>query len=180
MRPHQGGGGPVGELRVPLGELIPPELGPRTGDRRIEVQEIEHAVVDATPYVRERLERVDGEMFMLEQLVSYAGEPLYVRVGYLPLDVPRLSARVTEIDRSARIPTTPEVFETLYGVPFGGHESVLEAVPCEARTSRLLGVPEGDPILLREMLTRDAHGLPWELSYTHFRGDVHTLVSEGH
>ncbi|MCF7550453.1 UTRA domain-containing protein [Pseudonocardia sp. WMMC193] len=169
----------VSDLRVPMGELIPPELSARTGARRIEVREIEHAIVDATPYVRERLERVESQMFMLEQLVGYGDEPLYVRVGYLPIDVPRLSARVTEIDRGARIPTLPEVFESLYGVPFGGHETVVEAVPCEPHTARLLGVPEGDPILLREMLTRDANGTPWELSYTHYRGDIHTLVSEG-
>ncbi|MFR9803091.1 UTRA domain-containing protein [Pseudonocardia sp. RS010] len=169
----------VSDLRVPLGELIPPELSARTGDQRIEVREIEHAIVDATPYVRERLERVESQMFMLEQLVSYGDEPLYVRVGYLPVDVPRLSARVIEIDRGARIPPLGKVFESLYGVPFGGHETVVEAVPCEPRTARLLGVPEGDPILLREMLTRDADGVPWELSYTHYRGDIHTLVSEG-
>jgi GntR family transcriptional regulator len=169
----------VGDLRLPVDELIPPELGSRTGDRRIEVREIEHAVVDATPYVRERLERAAGEIFMVEQLVSYGDEPLYVRVAYVPVDLPRFSDRVIEIDRGARIPRQQEVFETLFGVPFGENENVLSAVPCEAHTGRLLGVPTGDPILLRETLARDAGGTPWELSYTHYRGDLHTLVADG-
>jgi GntR family transcriptional regulator len=159
--------------------MLPPELLLAAGDgRRIEIREIEHAVIEATPYVRERLERADESMFMIEQLVTYGADPLYVRVGYYPGALPDISSTVIELDRRRRIPSAPEAFEEIYGVPFGGHESVFEAVPCEARTSRLLGIPEGSPILLREMVVRDVRGVPWELSYTHYRGDIHTIVAE--
>lgn len=50
-----------------------------------------------------------------------------------------------------------------------------------ARHHRAPGRPAGAlrvHVLMREMLIRDRDGVPWELNYTHYRGDIHTIVAE--
>jgi GntR family transcriptional regulator len=44
-------------------------------------------------------------------------------------------------------------------------------VACDPRTSRLLGIAEGAPILLRETVAFGVDGIPRELTYKYNRGD---------
>jgi len=165
---------------VPDGEILPAELLQAGAGKRLKIHELEHAVVPTTPYLRTRLERAEASVLMIEQLAVLDGRPLYVRVGYFPADRRDISATVADMDRRSRIPTAREAFEEISGLTLGRHESFLSAIPCEARTGRLLDVPEGDPVLMREALLFDQNGVPWELSYTHYRGDIHTIVAESH
>lgn len=173
-----GDGRPVRPHGVDSGELLPAGLSDPAGSSRFRVVELDHSVIASTPYVRARLDSTSPRVLLTEQLATLDGEALYLRVGYHPLQVDpeSLSRAITALDRSERFPGTRRTFEILYGVPYGSHESVLEAVPCEARTGLLLGVPAGAPVLLREQLIRDRGGRGWDLSYTYFRGDLLSIV----
>jgi GntR family transcriptional regulator len=125
---------------------------------------LECRTVRPPSYVSERLAFEGDQLLMGEHLVSAGGEPVSVCVVY------------TADPRAARDLALPLrdyalSFRHRYGIELGRSEDTIESVACEGRTSRLLGVEEGAPILLRETLAFGADGLPRELSYKYNRGD---------
>ncbi|ONH51746.1 GntR family transcriptional regulator [Frankia sp. CcI49] len=160
-----------GIVQVHEGEMLPRELHEEESWRRLEIEEISQCVVPTTRLLRERLEIDDAEVVMIEQVFRLDGEPLCVRAGYVPLPATpeRYFADVVAIDR--RPPRYEALFEQLFDAPYGGGRAVVEAVPCEERTARLLGVTPGTPVLLREVVVRDSSGRARDLHWTHFRGD---------
>jgi DNA-binding GntR family transcriptional regulator len=137
----------------------------------VKVEPIEHRVVPTTSVVGSRLETSEAEVMMIEQLATFEGQAMYVRAGYLRLDSAPQSLFAQVADQGYQLWPLSVAFESLFGVPFGLSETIIEARACEERTSRLLGIPEGSPVLMREVLLRDRDGVPRELSYTHYRAD---------
>jgi GntR family transcriptional regulator len=129
------------------------------------VERLEEQEMPAPPWMRARL-RIDEDepVLMVEELISSHGEVLCVRATYKP--VSRLPERAT-----TQVADLATAFEHGFGVPLGTVESLVEAVGADALTAELLGVPEGAPLLVREVLLVDADGLPRDLSYTHYRAD---------
>lgn len=135
------------------------------GRDRVDIQEIENRLVPPVPLVRDRLATADDEVLMVENLVLLDGEPISVGVTYLPADTPKVRLLRTERSLST-------VYQALFGAPLGVTETVLEALPCEARTAKLLGIAEGSPVLSREQLFRDGAGVPREFRCGYFRADL--------
>ncbi|MEX5636056.1 GntR family transcriptional regulator [Parafrankia sp. FMc2] len=160
-----------GIVQVAEGEMLPRELHDEENWRRLEIEELGQCVVPTTRLMRERLEVADTEVLMTEQVFRLDGEPLCVRAGYVPMPATpeRYFAEVVAIDH--RPPRYEALFERLFDATYGGGRVVVEAVPCEERTARLLGVAAGTPVLLREAVVRDSSGRPRDLHWTHFRGD---------
>ena len=160
-------------VSISMDQLVPErELTGASSAERVAVEELEHAVIRSTPVIRAMLERNVELVVMVEQLARLDGAPLYLRVGYYPAtdDPEALMARI-EHSNGLRDRSVPETFRAAFGVSYGSSETVLEAVKCEARAAQLLGIAEGDSVLLRQMIVRDTEGLPWSLSYTHYSGD---------
>lgn len=121
-----------------------------------------------------------ASLILLEQVGSIGPRPLYLRVGYCltDLDEDEFARRIDE--SHADYPPMAEVHQRIFGRPFGGSSSVVEAISCHERAADTLGIPVGSPVLLRELLTRDADGNPTELSFTHFRGDRVAIMGSDH
>jgi GntR family transcriptional regulator len=159
-RPHHGTS-VVGEiLEVPLDQLVP-LAGFESG--HVVVRELDRRQIPASGYIKERLEMDEGVVDVCEILILFDGEPMSLRVSYIPLG-PEPLERVFEVVR------TQLAFERVFGVPMGASEASIEAVGAGGSAARLLQVPEGAPVLMQELLVRDRDGVPRELSYTHYRG----------
>lgn len=124
---------------------------------------LECQVVRASPYLREQLELEGDDVWMGEHLVIARDEPVSVCVTYTPV-----AAGARHLHLQLR---GAERFQARFGLPFGWADDTLEAVACEGRTAKLLGVEEGSPILLRETVGHAADGRPQELTYKYNRGD---------
>jgi GntR family transcriptional regulator len=105
---------------------------------------------------------------LLDQRIVAAPRYIADRIGYLRVTDPPTNY----LDTPASITTT---FPVLFGKELGEFECAIEVSRADAATSRLIGVEEGDPILLQEVLLRDESGVPQALSYTSFRADLVTL-----
>jgi GntR family transcriptional regulator len=125
---------------------------------------LECRVVRPPSYVLERLELEADQLMMGEHLVTLGGEPISVCVVYT---ADARGARCLALSMRDRA----DAFRHRYGTELGRSDETLEAVGCEARTSRLLGIEEGEPILLRETLAFGVDGRPRELTYKYNRGD---------
>ncbi|WP_197375283.1 GntR family transcriptional regulator [Mycolicibacterium baixiangningiae] len=124
---------------------------------------LDERVLPTSPYVRRRMQSDEDFVRMHERLITVRGEPHHVWIAYVSADVDYSSMR----PNGARL----EVFRERFGVEFGRSEDNLEAVPCELRTSRLLQVAPGSPILLRETRMFGVDGRVHELLFRYNRGD---------
>lgn len=166
-------------VSISMDQLVPQgELSGGSPASRVVVEELEHAVIRSTPVIRALLQRDDPLVVMVEQLARLDGIPLYLRVGYYPVsdDPEALMARI-ERSNGFRDRSVAQTFLAAFGVGYGSSETVLEAVKCEAHAAQLLDILEGDSVLLRQMIVRDVDGLPWSLSYTHYRSDRVALTT---
>jgi DNA-binding GntR family transcriptional regulator len=165
-------------VRVPMmDELIPIESSPSEG--RVVIHQLERKMVVAPDPVRQAL-AIDAEkVLLLQQLILLDDEPVGVRTSYLCTDEAR-AARLQSVTGSTHHPLAyGPLFNELYGHDVGRSDFTMEAIPCGARTSRLLGTPKGSPILLVETLLRDATEVPRILCYAHLRGNRLALFVTG-
>ncbi|MCU1690551.1 MAG: putative GntR-family transcriptional regulator [Pseudonocardiales bacterium] len=171
-------------FEVPAGEMLPRNAGSTAESAGPDgpvafVEELRNEVAACPADVRERLGVEARTIFIYEQLVLLSGEPAYVRIGYIPRtrDSEDLVDRIEELDKDLQ--SFDANFARVFGVPFGGSRTTVEALPCSRRIAHLLGIEEGSPVLLRELTLLDAFGQIREISYTHFRGDRIALSADG-
>lgn len=124
---------------------------------------LDQCVIPASPYIRHRMRTDEEFVSMNERLISVRGEPHHVWIGYVGAGVDYAAVRPNG-DRHS-------IFRERFGVEYSHAEDSVEAVPCELRTSRLLRVPPGSPILLCETLMYDVEGKIRELRFRYNRGD---------
>ncbi|MGE2834282.1 GntR family transcriptional regulator [Mycobacterium sp. SMC-4] len=128
-----------------------------------EEQELDERVLPMPPYIAQRMGSDADVVRMHERLISVRGEPHHVWAAYIDADVDYSLVRPNG-DRLA-------IFYERFGVEFGWAEDSLEAVPCELRTSTLLQIAPGAPILLLETRMFDVDGRVRELRFRYTRGD---------
>jgi DNA-binding GntR family transcriptional regulator len=168
-RPHHGTSVVGRILEVPLDQLVPATA---FGHGRVEVRELDHRQIAPSPYLRERLGLTDEMVDILEVLILFDGEPMSLRVSYVPTSGEPVT-RVTDV-----VPVDV-AFEQVFGVPIGAASAAIEAVAAGPGAAAQLGVAEGAPLLMQELLLCDQSGVPRELSYTHFRGGKVSLAVQG-
>ncbi|MGE3619233.1 MAG: GntR family transcriptional regulator [Acidimicrobiia bacterium] len=134
---------------------------------QLAVERLEHLVVPCPAVVRELLDLGEERVVLDEWLVSKDGEPRYVRTQYRRIDPAGPPPR----------PESPAVLEDVMGRNRGGGRCVMQAVPADERTGKLLAIAPGSPVLLRQMLLHDGAGRPAELTFTHYRGDRTALTT---
>lgn len=150
---------------MPLLELLP--VGGWTRAREdpdhpsvpLELHRLERAIVLADAHIQTRLQIEDERVFMREDLVTHGGEPMGVLVGYYPLDGPEPSD-----ENDAQL-------DALRRASISHIEATVEAVNCDERTAKMLGVAVGAAVLVRETIVHRPDGNPTMLAYGHYRGD---------
>ncbi|MCF7550002.1 UTRA domain-containing protein [Pseudonocardia sp. WMMC193] len=164
--------GPSGEalLVVPADQLIPPELiAPGSGLR---TAVIERREVEPGEVLRGVIGSPGQRVVLIEQLGTLHGEPLYVVSSYHATDRPDvLNSGWDTLNLHGDFWTLQEAFTELFGTEPGPAELSSQAVRCEERTARLLGLTVGAPVLLREIRLRDVAGVVRVIVYVHYRAD---------
>jgi len=164
----------TGRITVfPLDDIGPDAFVGKVGNYQssAHIIELDLELVPATPVLQDRLGVTDEQVLLVEHLLIVDEEPIYVRVGYLPVGADP-EGLMQSVRRVYSGPHTPHsAIRELFDVEIGRVQATVEAVPSDPRTSRLLGIASGAPILLRERTVFDTEGQPRELSFTHLRGD---------
>jgi GntR family transcriptional regulator len=149
----------VGNLvKLPLDDMI------RAGDTDIVIRRLNDRRVPSTAPVRSRLRTEAAEVGVIEHLFTYRGEPLGVWLTYY-------HAHATQPLFWKECPDLATAFEFIYYKPLGRVEITVEALPCEPRTMRLLGLREPVTMLVKEHVMYDVDGVPQDVSYAHYRAD---------
>lgn len=146
----------------------PPES---LADGPLILEHLEQTEVLADRHVQGRLQLATDRVIMQEDLVIRGGEPIAILVGYYP--VGESTDGPDGKDYDARI-------DHLRSTAVSRIEATVEAINCDERTARVLGVAVGAAILVRETLVYDADGVPKMLAYGHYRGDRVALHAEDH
>ncbi|MFI5717848.1 UTRA domain-containing protein [Nocardia sp. NPDC051750] len=143
---------PVGSWRSAAGDIEHPALG-------VELEHVERTTVLADQYIRTRLQLDDSRVILQEDLVHRGGEVIGIIVGYHRPESPDprddLETQISEL----RAMSESHI------------EATVEAVNCDERTAKALGIEPGSALLVRETLVRDPSGKPRMLAYGHYRGD---------
>jgi GntR family transcriptional regulator len=138
------------------------------GRQRTTVRRIDDRVLPGVQLLVEQLEISDGGLRLVEDLVLLDGDPIAVVVSYLESG----ANVVASLDGITDVATS---FTRTYGVGMGSVESSVEALPCEAQTARVLGIEEGAPVLVKEMVLRDVYDRARGICYIHYRGGAVSL-----
>ncbi|MCB8912413.1 UTRA domain-containing protein [Rhodococcus rhodochrous] len=160
------------------GELLPNPLVDPDLLHEFRVEEMSHRITESTPPIRAALSIGRGPVALIEQLASCGGTPVYLHVGYsAQVDFARYSETISALDRRDRIPPVADSFAALFGRPYGGYRSVIEAVRCDDRTAAMLAVETGSTVLMREMTMYDMEGISRHICWTHYRPDLTAIVA---
>ncbi|MDF2442993.1 MAG: GntR family transcriptional regulator [Subtercola sp.] len=127
----------------------------------LEIQQLEQAEVLADVHIRGRLNLTSDRVILQEDLISRRGQPLGIVLGYYPTEGVTITDPQSMRDR----------INSVRGIEVSRIEATVEAVNCDERTARVLGIAEGAAILVRETLVLDSEGVPRMLAYGHYRGD---------
>lgn len=117
-----------------------------------------------TPPLMAELLRTECPTVRVNQMIDYRdGIPFMVHIRYLPGDAPRRPFTGEEPTESFE-----RLFERAYGSQLARVDCSIQAVSSDDRTARLLDVPEGSALLLKERLLWDAASRPRELSHSYY------------
>jgi len=168
-----------GIVEIPVGEALPQALADGDELPAITIRHLAHQIARPPDRVRIPLGMPERPLLVVEHLALWHGEPLYLRTGYIPMHEPSedILARLSEADDD---PSSAEhIVRNLFGAGPHTRRAAVEAVPATDETARLLGLPPGRPVLLRQLVMEDEHGAVREVSFTHFRGDRVALATGG-
>jgi GntR family transcriptional regulator len=146
-------------VEMPLDNLISDALA-----EHIDIVRLSDERVPSTPSVRARLQTDAAEIGAIEHLFTLRGMPIGVLTNYYTDDVAQ------PVGWNG-CPDIRSAIYQIYGVEVGWIDTTIEAQLCEPRTTRLLGLTERVPVLVREQLVHDTDGRPLCLMYSHFLTD---------
>lgn len=139
----------------------------QSGDHHVMVEVVEDRAVGTSPLLRERLRTDASQIRMVENLWTVGGTILGVRTAYFEI------SRSGDLSRLSSEPVTMvEVMEDFFGEHVGSCSVWLGSESAETRTAALLGIPVGAPLTLREVTYLSRDGLPTEVVFDRFRGDI--------
>lgn len=177
---HSGGGTLIQDVItcIPIGR--PGPIWERNPYRTASVERLDRHVLPAPGFLAQCLRVPAGApLVMLEYLVRQDEVASSVIVSYVhpafALEGLEEPAAPAVIGPNGELSLLPH----LQGIEIGSADVYVEAVPCEERTSRLLGIPAGAPVLQRDTLLHDPSGAPIELAFAQYRGDRSALYASG-
>jgi GntR family transcriptional regulator len=170
-------------IRVPVMDEVIPIDGPTPnsfGDQaRTVIYQLERRMVIPPEPVRNALSPEGGRVLMLDQLILLDGETIGARTTYLAVDHTSDST-LDAVTGSTHHPLAyGPLFKALFNEDAGRSDFTIESIACGERTSRLLDIPIGSPILLVETLLRGTDEVPRLLSYAHLTSNRLALFVSG-
>ncbi|WJL94781.1 GntR family transcriptional regulator [Microbacterium sp. ET2] len=131
----------------------------------VAIDVLEQRLVPSTPLLRERLQLDDEVVRMVENAFTLKGETIGIRTAYF-------SQAVTSDPTAIRQPATMStVMRDFFGKEPGLVYAWIGAEISDARTSRILGIAEGAPLLRRELVYLDVDDDPIQVVFDAFRAD---------
>jgi GntR family transcriptional regulator len=130
---------------------------------RYAIATTDERTVPSTGLLRSRLETTDTELRMTEHLISLDRVPFCVFTAYSLLAFPARSASVREGGLKGS-------FFEAFGIELGRIDTSIEAIASDSKTSEMLRLPVGAPVLCRERLLFDRDMTPRETSFTYYAG----------
>lgn len=132
---------------------------------------VSHTIVDAADEKVELLEVKPGTPLMRLERVRYAGEdPMYIEVNYLEHALMPEAMERDFSKESLRI-----YYATYCNIIWANANEKIYAVAADERTSKLLNISVGDPLILINRISYDQAGVPREYTETTFRADIYHL-----
>ena len=120
--------------------------------------------IPSTQPLRKRLQTDAETLRVIEHLLTFREEPIGVWLGYY-------RSSVEQPLGWDECPDLATAFEHIYGAPLGRIDTTIEALPCEPRTMRMLGLDNPVTMLVKEHIMYDVHDVPHDVSYCHYRAD---------
>jgi DNA-binding GntR family transcriptional regulator len=116
---------------------------------------------------------------MLDQLILVDGEVIGARTSYVSIDGVSEDILQTVTGSTHNPLAYGPLFRALFGTDVGRNDVTIESIACGQRTSTLLDIPVGSPILLVEALLRDSTDRPRVCSFAHLTGSRMALFLSG-
>ncbi|MET2011756.1 GntR family transcriptional regulator [Microbacterium chocolatum] len=131
----------------------------------VSITVLEQRLVPSTPLLRERLQIDDEVVRMVENSFTFHDEAIGIRTAYF-------RPSITSDPTSLRGPLTMStVMRDFFGAEPGLVYAWIGAEPSDARTSRILDIDEGAPLLRRELIYLDTDDVPIQVVFDAFRAD---------
>jgi GntR family transcriptional regulator len=170
-------------IRIPVMDEVIPIDGPTPaglGDQeRTVIYQLERRMVVPPEPVHNALSPRDGRVLMLDQLILLDGETIGARTTYITVDHTSEST-LQAVTGSTHHPLAyGPLFKELFGQDVGRSDFTIESIASGERTSGLLDIPIGSPILLVETLLRGRDEVPRLLSYAHLTSNRLALFVSG-
>ncbi|RFA07436.1 hypothetical protein B7R21_14655 [Subtercola boreus] len=150
-------------MQLPVDDILPWK-----SSNRFSVIRTDYRTVHSTATIAENLQTDEEYVGLVEHCFYNDGDPFGVRIAYFR----------REFEQPAtweHFPSLAEAFEFVYGSPLKEIRSVIDATACEAATAKMLGIPTGSPVLVREQVLVDGRGLPQEYAFSYYRADSVTF-----
>ena len=131
-------------------------------------------VITATNRVAKKLEISKGDQVLkIERLMTFEGEPFYYETNYLPYDLCDIP-----VDSVSFKSSIYQVLEQEFGVDVDHAILTLEAISCDSKHSKILGIKHGAAILNLSQITYSKEGRPIIYFESASRSDIYkyTLV----
>ena len=166
---------PVMDEVIPIDDPTPD--GP--GEERTVIYQLERRMVVPPEPVHNALSPRDGRVLMLDQLILLDGETIGARTTYITVDHTSEST-LQAVTGSTHHPLAyGPLFKELFDQDVGRSDFTIESIASGERTSGLLDIPIGSPILLVETLLRGRDEVPRLLSYAHLTSNRLALFVSG-
>lgn len=151
---------------LPINDIVSNSAG------TISIQIQDQRLVPTSPFLRLKLDTQDKQARLVENLFVLGEEIIGIRTAYFPVSV---SANPALIESS---PPMRTLINTFFGQEPGDVKAWVSAESADSRTSRIMGVEEGTPLLRRELLYRDRSARPIQIVFDSFRADIVTLEQD--
>jgi GntR family transcriptional regulator len=163
-----------------LDEVIPIEEFESGSDQgRTVIYQLERRIMHPPEPVQKALKLDGAGALMLDQLVLVDGEVIGARTSYLAIKGINEDVLQTITGSTHNPLAYGPLFRQLFGTDVGVNDVTIESIACGQRTSVLLDIPVGSPILLVESQLRDSTGVPRCLCYAHLTGSKIALFLSG-
>ena len=139
-------------------------------DVDVSTKVLDAKLLPATERIAEHLNITVGEQIIYtKRLRKINEEPIALFENYISTET-----GVTIGDDFSK--SVYHLFEDKYHIKISGAEKIIEADIAQSEDALLLGIPQGEPILIIRYITFDAQNKPIELSEGIYRGDRYKYV----
>lgn len=128
---------------------------------------IEDRVVPNFPLAKDRLRLETDQVRMVENTFEYLARPIGIRTAYFSPDF--------DVNPVEQVSDGPQhmvsIMDSAFSTRPGEVDVIIGVDAADVRDARLLRIPVGRPLVVREMTYYDDGGEPVEIVFDRFRGD---------